>query len=270
MAHYIQEAYEGKITLPDDDADAFERMLTYIYTSKFDDVDPTDVEKGSTTPEAEIPNVVATDSNDLSSATSSVVSREIDEACKAPVHVMLSALMNNVLVYALAEKYDVRLLKELAQTKFEIRASDEWAMEDITTVMSKVYETTPSTDRGLRNAMLGVCLRYEDGLMRDENFLGMLNGDATMCFDVLLEVQQKSKRLSVLLSSVQDKAAKFESIKEWVKTEERLLKDIILENTFCRSCAQRLDLSISNGSAAGWKQPIIIKCRNCRHRYIGS
>ncbi|KAL8684852.1 MAG: hypothetical protein Q9224_006099 [Gallowayella concinna] len=267
---------EGKILLPDDDTEAVDRMLTYLYTSKYDDVDANEGEvqmgnkesgaEGNTASTAKVSNPVADDLQ-LQSEAWSNASQDSWTVAKAPVQVMVSALLNNVLVYSLAEKYDIQRLKELSQDKFEIRAADEWTIEDILHVLPLVYTSTPATDRGLRNIMIRVCLRHMDRLIADDNFREIMHGDATMCFDMLSAVQSDSRPNHWLFESMRDRLAKFEDMRRWVAMQERMLKEIIVDTATCLNCSRPLDLSISNGSAAHWRGPIMIKCRSCKHKY---
>ncbi|KAI4233111.1 MAG: hypothetical protein L6R40_007176 [Gallowayella cf. fulva] len=274
--YWIQEAQQGRILLPDDDPDAVNRMLTYLYTSKYADVDETDTEvpidSGPSYEDVKSLSLTtdrkatADGGNSPASDMSSNASRDLKELANAPVHVMLSALLNNVLVYALADKYYIQLLKELSRDKFEIRAADEWGVEEIVAVLPRIYTTTPASDRGLRDVIITVCLPHMDQLMEDENFRDIMHGDAAMCFDLLSAVQLNSHPVSQQTTSMQYVAEKYEDMRIWVAKEERLLKDLVFQSAVCRNCSRPLHLSISNGSAGNWRQPIIIKCQACKYK----
>lgn len=275
----IQEATKNQIDLPDDNPNALERMLTYLYASKYDDLDVSE-EETPTKPNdpceqnAEISDPpAAEDRDERSSQTSSGQGMWSikAEAAELPVHVLVSAINNNVLVYALADKYDIDLLKELAHTKFQIRTADEWAVSEIVNVLQNVYTTTPTTDRRLRTVMLQVCLRYMEDLMQDETFRQLLHGDASLCFDVLSEVQrQNSERANNGITSIVINAreARLKRVMEWTKTQEQGFKHITLANSTCQNCVRPLDLSVSNGATTDWHGPFIVKCRHCRFKYL--
>ncbi|KAL8757209.1 MAG: hypothetical protein Q9199_002394 [Rusavskia elegans] len=241
----------GPLDLPEDDPDAVDRMLTYFYTADYDDTDhegdPKTQEQhgGSLSPgttKNPVPLIVPVDVSSLLE-TSSNASDALNEAAKAPVHVKVSALANNALVYALADKYNLFLLKDLAQTKFEVRAADEWAAEDIISILPKVYTTTPDSDRGLRRIMLDVCLRSMEHLMCHKNFRTMLKGDASMCFDVLDAVQMRSEEREFDGQKFKALDAKLKRVIEWTKTQERVFKSVIEARTTCSACSRPLDLS---------------------------
>ena len=194
-------------------------------------------------------------------------SDDLEETAKAPIHVKIPALTNNVFVYQVADKYDIPLLKSLAQTKFEVRAADEWAPEDIISILPQVYATTLESDCGLCQIMLGVCLRYTAHLMCHKGFRTMLKGDATMCFDILDTVQMRSEEREADDAMLKAKQAKLKRVIEWTKTQERVFKEIIVARSTCGSCLRPLDLSVSNGATTDWHGHLIVKCRHCRIKY---
>ncbi|KAL8671910.1 MAG: hypothetical protein Q9168_003603 [Polycauliona sp. 1 TL-2023] len=239
---------------------AVERLLMYLYTGDYKDVDDGLSEEQqvkskneSLQQEAEAPSSEDHQANDSrSESPSSSVQDAIDKAANAMVHVKVPALANNVLVYALADKYDIGLLQSLAQTKFEMRAADQWGTANITSILSKVYASIPATNSGLRTVMLQVCLRYMEGLMQDEAFQELLQGDAAMCFDVLWVVQKQNSERAVYSEVISAREARFHRVTEWTKTQEKGFKQIVLANTVCGQCARPLDLSVANGATTDW------------------
>lgn len=53
-------------------------------------------------------------------------------------------------MYAIAEKYEVHGLKELAKHKFEMDCRQSWEHPDFADAIREVYENTVDSDRGLR------------------------------------------------------------------------------------------------------------------------
>ncbi|MCJ1263408.1 hypothetical protein MMC22_003278 [Lobaria immixta] len=60
-------------------------------------------------------------------------------------------MTNNVRVYAIADKYDIPGLKELAKSKFWILVASAELILNHPSIIYEIYNTTPSTDRGLRD-----------------------------------------------------------------------------------------------------------------------
>ncbi|KAL8654319.1 MAG: hypothetical protein Q9226_003481 [Calogaya cf. arnoldii] len=252
----------GPIDLSEDDPNAVERMLRYLYTGNYDDTDHEANEEAGKTriPPPTSVQVVP----DQRSETSSIASDALEKVATAPVHVKVSTLTNNVLVYSLADFHDLPLLKNLAQTKFEVRAADEWSVEDIITVLPIVYATTLDSDRGLRRIMQNVCLRSMDHLMCHKGFRSKLKGDASMCFDVLDAVQMRSEERDFDNDRLKGVDAKFKRVIEWTKAQERVFKSLLEQSTACANCSRSLEVSVSNGATTGWQGPLIVKCRHCR------
>ncbi|KAL8716301.1 MAG: hypothetical protein Q9220_000206 [cf. Caloplaca sp. 1 TL-2023] len=252
-------------------------MLTFMYTADYEDRDglndeaKLDLEESA----AESSDTAAVDDNDkepggtTTPMSQSDFSKEknLDAVTHTRDRVMVSALSNNLVVYTLADKYDVKGLKELSQTKFEIRSADEWEGEDILTIMPQVYKATPSTDRRLREVMLRVCLEQMDWLLEEPGSTQVLLEDAELTTELLKKVHWNSKHAQLEGILIRSRAAEVEKVKAWADTEEKTLKKIFLNTATCSGCGRPLDLVISNGSSQHWQQPISIKCRLCRHKY---
>ncbi|GAB7359802.1 hypothetical protein MBLNU230_g6971t1 [Neophaeotheca triangularis] len=65
-----------------------------------------------------------------------------------------SHLLLHTKVYALAEKYDIPSLKPLAKRKFEMAMACYYDSPEFADAIEEVYDSTPDSDRGLRNIVL--------------------------------------------------------------------------------------------------------------------
>lgn len=93
----------------------------------------------------------------------STVDEESEDVCvEAP------DLVTHARVYALAEKYGISGLKELAKEKFEVMANESWEESGYLEAMHEVYTTTVESDRGLRNVVVQAFRRNPDLVRRDE------------------------------------------------------------------------------------------------------
>ena len=159
---YSQEAITATISLDDDDRSTIQLMLTYLYTLDYDDQDASESESQDT--EGHLAD---------SSSNSVVVDNTTTLHCKR---------MNNVLVYALAEKYNIPALKELAATKF-VRCEGPSDFAQYQELVNTIFESTPDTDTGLWNVVILDCanIRFiekvlEKGLapaIRDHGIFGL-------------------------------------------------------------------------------------------------
>lgn len=81
----------------------------------------------------------------------------------------------NAGMYAVGDKYDIPLLKVLAEIKFSA------ALKDFTLSMTTplvqainiIYNTTLSSDRNLRNCILPILVKHKFALRKNGEFMGM-------------------------------------------------------------------------------------------------
>ncbi|EGP89096.1 unnamed protein product [Zymoseptoria tritici ST99CH_1A5] len=78
-----------------------------------------------------------------------------DDTTEAQSHLIL-----HTQVYALAEKYDIPSLKQLAKTKFEVAAACYYDAPELADAIESVYSTTVDSDRGLRGVVLQLFKRH--------------------------------------------------------------------------------------------------------------
>ena len=81
--------------------------------------------------------------------------------------VLGTILMLNVLVYSLADKYDIEPLKILAEFKF-YDIADRKMGEDFPAVVTAVFEATRSSDIGLRSLVCSICTCHLDEILTSE------------------------------------------------------------------------------------------------------
>lgn len=62
---------------------------------------------------------------------------------------------------------------------------EDWEDEEVLTVLQMVYETTPRTDRGIRDEILQVYSRYTSTLMGNPRLISMLDADGQLACDIL-------------------------------------------------------------------------------------
>ena len=93
-------------------------------------------------------------------------------------------MLINADVYALADKYNLPELKKLAIEKFR-RDSRQSPFEDLAAIADRVYDSTPSNDRGLRDVVTRICKRYfdHDG-MKDAKLAIVVKNIAVLGYDI--------------------------------------------------------------------------------------
>lgn len=82
-------------------------------------------------------------------------------------------------VYAIAEKYNIKPLKDLARTKFEKAADRDWDSPYFPITTGFVYTSTPPDDRGLRDIVIKLSKDHLKSLLDRPEFESMMedNGD---------------------------------------------------------------------------------------------
>lgn len=100
------------------------------------------------------------------------------------------ALAFNASMYALADKYDVKLLKVLAEDKFAaaLDRSQVAHIPDLVNAIKIVYTTTLSSDRCLRDCLKPIFKRCRDELFHTQSFMDLFkNGfaDGELAMDTI-------------------------------------------------------------------------------------
>lgn len=142
------------ITLAEDDPATVSRMLTHFYGSEYDDTEP---------------SLSKTHPQDIAHA------QEHDDTPKLTTSEL--KMLNNVLVYAIAEKYDLTLLMILATYKFEdihdqVVSTDEAraCLARFLPILVAIYETTPPCAVGLRQSAARFCSKHMSEIVADDTW----------------------------------------------------------------------------------------------------
>ena len=153
-------------------------MLTYLYTLNYDDGDApqamaVDVSQDT---DGRAPN---------SNSKPEVVNDATASHCK---------YMNNVRVYALAEKYNIPALKELAKTKFRKGQVTHMCVH-YREVISAIFESTPDTDSGLRNLAIRNCANAinVEKCLKEEVLAPVIRDHGSLGLGMLREVVTRHK-----------------------------------------------------------------------------
>ncbi|KAL8677424.1 MAG: hypothetical protein Q9224_007195, partial [Gallowayella concinna] len=182
------EAQTARIDLSDDDLGALERTLTYLYTEDYNEIDLDTIEESAPEPDSTPINFTEL----LADATQDVNASMVDETTHTLSKNTRIACLNNTRVYALAEKYDIQGLKALAVSKFRLHSTAIWTVEDTVSLLEEVYNSTPETDRGLRDIMVIVCsAELMPDLIADAGFCDIMQKDGSMALELLTGLQRQ-------------------------------------------------------------------------------
>ncbi|KAF4122719.1 BTB protein, partial [Geosmithia morbida] len=81
-----------------------------------------------------------------------------------------TGLVHDAEVYQIADKYDVPGLKAHAQKKFSASLSGRWNVFGFFVAIPVVYESTPPTDRGLRDLVIEAAQRHMGEVIKEDGF----------------------------------------------------------------------------------------------------
>ena len=94
-------------------------------------------------------------------------------------------LVINGCIYALADKYEIPALKEVAKEKTMVAIETEWKKECFLTAVHIVWTTTPSSDRGLRTCYIPTIAKHRADLHAKEDFIDVLRLHGDLAVDIL-------------------------------------------------------------------------------------
>ncbi|VTO83639.1 unnamed protein product [Fusarium graminearum] len=96
-----------------------------------------------------------------------------------------SAMAFNAGMYQIADKYAMSALKRYAHGEFSISIKECWEDVALPDVISLVYTSTPSSDRGLRDTVVGTSLVHLNILMDRDEFRAELASNADFSIDII-------------------------------------------------------------------------------------
>jgi hypothetical protein len=147
----------------------------------------------------------------------SVSDNELDRAARS----------SSVRVYAIADKYDMPHLKDLAQKRFSNWAENNWACHDFSAIAREVFETTPTSDRGLRDVVIRLAAMHADDLIRKENFRNLIEDVGELGLNVLCQLLKRhSEEKSGLKARVKASEAETAVLNSEVKKLEARVKKL--------------------------------------------
>ena len=189
------------------------------------------------------------------------------------MHDRRTPLMTNVLVYAMADKFDVPDLKILAKEKFSASAQG-WPLPDFSAVVYEVLTSTPETDYGLRGIIQGILAQHVEKICPTPE----AHPDNTTILNTRLEwsnaLQEEGRFLYALLGTVAANNAR--ENERTRRTQAQTLSDLLdvqeemdslkAELTQSKNQVRNTELQLTKLKARGTSLIHEINCRDeCRH-----
>ncbi len=271
----------------DDDPQAVKRMLVYLYTLDYPDEDDSGVPAEHLAVEhSPQPHLLHETSTTTEEGT--VLGTNLERSDDATLRSV--RMMNNVLVYAIAEKYDIAELKELAKRKFQMVANSKWPHNNFLAVVGEVFSTTPDGDMGLRQVVLDACRRNFQEILEDEESRSGFLANTAIAAVVSTAAVQKIKEDRIQLDEAlarriamrNEVSRANENAKEALdrKNELESRLDSIIKNANaieqCRHCYKKFDWLLERGGNSAFfggqfpagqlpgQFPVQIRCMHCR------
>jgi len=233
----FQESINKEITLEEDDAHAVERMLAYLYTSEYCDENYSGSAAVEVSPEEGPWPANESEDKERSISPSQATTGEQDDPFVADdpsVAVDEPSLLNNVLVYAIAEKYGITELKEMAKAKFQDRAGSLLSAEEFPEIIRELYRSTPSSDRGLRDIVSQVCAAQGRTIIDSPDLNAIIVEIGEFGLDLLREVlnyenrrvEEAVARNTVLKEKMNEKKDDIFELQRRVSSVSKVLKRV--------------------------------------------
>jgi len=163
-------------------------MLVYLYTSDYCDGDSSGPAEVVASPEEVLSDVLEDEERSVSTIS---ITEEQDDASATTNE---PSLLNNVLVYAIAEKYGIAELKEMAKAKFQGRARSLLSAKEFPEIIRELYRSTPSSDRGLRDIVSRVCAPQGSTIVGNPDLNATIVEIGEFGLDLLREVLKYENR----------------------------------------------------------------------------
>ena len=167
------------------DPETVGRMIEYIYTSDYCDGNRSGQAAAIVAPGEVLDDDAVGDEN--RSISKSQESIDQDDTTAIPDGVG-QWLLNNVLVYAIAERYFIEGLKEMARVKFRSQAENLLSVKEFPEIIRELYQSTLSSDRGLRDIVSHICAQQGRIVVDRPDLSASIVENGEFGLDILREV----------------------------------------------------------------------------------
>lgn len=223
----------------DDDLQSVHRMISYMYTFDYDDYD-------SLTDES------VAEKDDKSDV---MLSPEVDD--------IDFELFSSVRVYAIAEKYEIPGLKELARSKFAKWTKGNWNSLHCSAMAAEAFTTTSMEDTGPRDIVADIVVQNISLVSKAEWQEVIAKNDylSRKLLCQLTTTLTKTKRMSEdTIKNKESQIQNLENQKSSLATQLSFLVQKLNSTTSCRHCDIQFNVSVETPYAT-------VRCRDCRTRH---
>lgn len=160
-------------------------------------------------------------------------------------------MLNNVDVYAIAEKYNLPALKELAAKKFR-RDICKCPLTGLTVIAHKAYTSTPSTDRGIRDLVIQICETNFDQIKDARDIGAVMEANGDFGYDMFKLARGKYKKQLKASEDLQSKVkTKKQKVGRLMKKKRDLSKRLnVQERMITYMKTQHANLTVAHEFAS--------------------
>ncbi len=273
-----QEAFTGKIDLKEDDLETVNRMIIYLYTLDYDDGVQVDFDSNN------VWVAFKGDPPGFPKTTQHATSTNLPAGARVIVKSdMEQAMQNNVLVYAMADKFNIPELKLLAKNKFAACANLHWPPTNFNHLVTTVYTTTPETDHDLRDVVARLASIKLEEVQALEDFQTTAADLGSFSLDLLKNVviknsaerKEHQRKVAHLLAEstrfcekLQTANKTIDSLTHQLQRSRTITADLmrVLESTSeCRHC--KAEISAYMELPVDATGPVTLRCSKCKTRH---
>jgi hypothetical protein len=153
-----------------------------------------------------------------------------------------SSMIFNAKMYQIADKYGISTLKRYARGKFSISIEEGWKDIDFPNAVGLAYNTTPPSDRGLRDAVVVTSLERFDALMERDDFNTELVSNADFAVDIIRFQRERFRSIRCYTCKACSRA--FDIGKPIDKSWDGTVSAYQLPATACPVCERRDSLGM--------------------------
>ena len=180
-------------------------MLRYLYTLDYDD-------------NGEAASVANYNHGKDASANLQATTVTEEEILSADYSSYYHKLMNNIAVYAIADKYDIPELEVLAATKFEDTLVSESIMASrasIPAIIDAVFDATPDTKCGLRDAVIRYCTVWKEEIIDNEDLVPIVRDHGEIGLALIRQVFYEGDENASLMKARIEKSGERAQVFIW-------------------------------------------------------
>ena len=175
------------------------------------------------------------------------------------------ALWSSVRVYALADKYGVVSLKDVAKERFAKWIEKNYLSDQLPALVKEVFETTPPTDMGLRDIVAKTLAKHITIFLQQESWSRVLEASGQLCRMALVKLAEvrhcEHTDLKDRIINLEMAVETLDGQKESLGQRHENLCEKLNNRRQCRHCAAPFNMCIDD------LEPGILRCRECRTRH---